>query len=112
MTALRCSRTRFTDEQKDALESFISKNPRLHHEKLEQFAREHHLTISSVRNWVNNRKQRMKRDSSSGADDNLPKCLRLESSSSELIGIEQQYESSTKDENLPSMLNTSKKEER
>ena len=76
----KCNRTKFTDEQKEALEVFLSQNPRMTHDTLEQFAREQNLTISAVRNWVNNRKQRMKRGSSTGYEDSPGKYPRIEGS--------------------------------
>lgn len=76
----KCNRTKFSDEQKEALESFLSQNPRLTHDTLEQFATEQNLTISAVRNWVNNRKQRMKRGSSTGFEESPGKYLRFDGS--------------------------------
>jgi hypothetical protein len=76
----KCNRTKFTDEQKEALESFLTQNPRLTHDTLEQFAHEQNLTISAVRNWVNNRKQRMKRGSSTGFEESPGKYPRSDGS--------------------------------
>ena len=75
--SLKCNRTKFTDDQKEALELFLSQNPRLTHEVLEEFAHEQNLTISAVRNWVNNRKQRMKRGST-GFEESPGKYPRIE----------------------------------
>lgn len=71
-------RTKFTDEQRDALEEFFSQNPRLTHDTLEAFASEHNLTISAVRNWVNNRKQRLKRNYGSSFEGNDPKIPKVD----------------------------------
>lgn len=71
-------RTKFTDEQRDALELFFSQNPRLTHDTLEEFASEQNLTISAVRNWVNNRKQRLKRSCGSSNDESDAKVLRTD----------------------------------
>ena len=76
----KCNRTKFTDEQKEALELFLSQNPRLTHDTLEQFAHEQNLTISAVRNWVNNRKQRMKRGSSTSFEESPGKYPRIDGS--------------------------------
>lgn len=76
----KCNRTKFTDEQKEALESFLTQNPRLTHDTLEQFAHDQNLTISAVRNWVNNRKQRMKRGSSTGFEESPGKYPRSDGS--------------------------------
>lgn len=63
-------RTKFTKDQRNALEDFFISNPRLTHDTLETFASDNNLTISAVRNWVNNRKQRLKRTSSSSFEEN------------------------------------------
>lgn len=74
----KCNRTKFSDEQKEALESFLLQNPRLTHDTLEEFSREQNLTISAVRNWVNNRKQRMKRGSSTVLEESPGKYPRID----------------------------------
>lgn len=71
-------RTKFTDEQRDALEAFFNSDPRLTHDTLEGFANDNNLTISAVRNWVNNRKQRLKRNCGSSFEGNDTKYLKTE----------------------------------
>ena len=61
------------------MELFLSQNQRLTHDTLEQFAHEQNLTISAVRNWVNNRKQRMKRGST-GFEESPGKYPRVDDS--------------------------------
>ncbi|XP_028396818.1 homeobox protein cut-like 1 [Dendronephthya gigantea] len=108
----KCNRTKFSDEQKEALESFLSQNPRLTHDTLEQFATEQNLTISAVRNWVNNRKQRMKRGSSTGFDESPGKYIRFDGSEDLDDGgfptRQQEYDSSSingiETEGVPTMV--------
>lgn len=97
-------RTKFTDEQRDALEAFFNSDPRLTHDTLEGFASDNNLTISAVRNWVNNRKQRLKRNCSSSFDESDIKHLKTEQlevdvdeeDSSERRGIGQDVSSKVK----------------
>ena len=108
----KCNRTKFTDEQKEALELFLSQNPRMTHDTLEEFACEQNLTVSAVRNWVNNRKQRMKRGSSTGTEESPGKYPRIDGSEDLDDGgfqtREQEFEASGfhETEGVPTLVNS------
>ena len=92
---------------------FLSQNPRLTHDTLEAFANEQNLTISAVRNWVNNRKQRMKRGSTTSFEETPAKYPRAEDSDEGDFQARSQPEfdasslSRVENEDIPTMVSES-----